>query len=192
MNKGYKLAMGIWAMALAGQANSGDVVMFRDAAPPATALADIMFPQARPSVPKMKFRSIRLTEPAATASAALETVAEAPQAKAVGFNIRFAFNSAELLPETLSHLDSMGEMLKLERAADQRVRIGGHADASGPADYNRRLSRARAEAVQDYLVARHGIELGRLEVAGFGESQPLSGTDPYDGVNRRVEFAAVQ
>mgnify|MGYP001816773699 CR=1 FL=1 len=77
-------------------------------------------------------------------------------------------------------------------AADHRVRIAGHADAAGPDGYNLQLSQVRAAAVQDYLVERHGIALSRLEVAGYGEAQPLPGSDPYDGINRRVEFAAVQ
>ncbi len=189
MKTGYKVAWGIWAMLLAGQAAAGDVVMFRDAPPPSE-LADIMFPQAAPVVPIIKFRGIRFTEPVATLAAAPEQIVQAP--KAVGFNIRFALNSAELMPETLAHLDSMGETLKLEQAAGQRVRIGGHADASGSDEYNQWLSQARAQAVQDYLMEHHGIPLGRLEIIGYGESQPLAGSDPYDGVNRRVEFAALQ
>ena len=188
--KTYTVALGVWAMVLAGQTWAGDVVMFRDAPPPSE-LADIMFPQARPAMQQPKFRGIRFTEPVPTVTPALAEVAEVPEAKAVGFNIRFAFNSAELMPETLAHLDSMGETLKLEQAADQRVRISGHADASGSDEYNQWLSQARAQAVQDYLMEHHGIPLGRLEIIGYGESQPLAGSDPYDGVNRRVEFAAV-
>ena len=187
--KAYTVTLGVWAMLLAGQAAAGDVVMYRDAPPPSE-LADVMFPQARPAMQRPKFRSIRFTEPVGTLAAAPEQIVQAP--KAVGFNIRFAFNSAELLPETLAHLDSMGETLKLEQAADQRVRISGHADASGSDEYNQWLSQARAQAVQDYLTEHHGIPLGRLEIIGFGESQPLAGSDPYDSANRRVEFAAVQ
>ena len=189
--KTYTVALGVWAMVLAGQTWADDVVMFRDAPPPSE-LADIMFPQAAPAAPTIKFRGIRFTEPVATLAATPEQIVEASKAKAVGFNISFAFNSAELMPETLAHLDSMGETLKLEQAADQRVRISGHADASGSDEYNQWLSQARAQAVQDYLMEHHGIPPGRLEIIGFGESQPLAGSDPYDGVKRRVEFAAVQ
>ena len=74
------------------------------------------------------------------------------------------------------------------QAEGKAIRIGGHADASGPEDYNQRLSQARAASVRDYLENRHGIAPSRLQVVGYGESAPLPGTDPFAGVNRRVEF----
>lgn len=195
MNIRHSVALSIGAMLLAGQAWAQDVVMFRDAAPQPQELADIMFPQAQPPQPVLKFRGIRFTEPMEASSPALQAIAQAsepPEPQAVGFNVQFAFNSADLLPETMPHLDSMGEMLKLEQAAGQRVRIAGHADASGSEAYNLWLSQARAEAVQAYLVDKYGIAPERLDVAGYGEAQPLDGTDPYAAVNRRVEFSALQ
>ena len=106
----------------------------------------------------------------------------------VGFNIQFALGSSELLLSARPYLDSVGEMLNLERMRESRILIAGHADASGEQDFNRRLSERRALAVRDYLVASHGIGSDRLTVAGYGESKPLPGISPYDGINRRVEF----
>lgn len=67
--------------------------------------------------------------------------------------------------------------------------IYGHADSTGPTTYNQKLSERRAEAVVNYMVER-GIELERLTVKGFGESQPAAPNDTHEGrqKNRRVEL----
>jgi outer membrane protein OmpA-like peptidoglycan-associated protein len=66
--------------------------------------------------------------------------------------------------------------------------LAGHADRSGPADYNVGLSQRRANNVRSYL-AGHGIPDGVMTTQAFGESRPL--VETADGVrepqNRRVE-----
>jgi outer membrane protein OmpA-like peptidoglycan-associated protein len=180
---------------------SGEIVIVGDGPPAPDELADVMFPQKSEAPRKPKLRGIRFTSPEAPPSADESTqqaVAQddrPPQQEAgaaVGFNIQFALGSAELLPATLPYLDSVGQMLNLERTAGNRIVIAGHADASGSPEYNRTLSEARAQAVRDYLVGQFGIDPGRLEIAGYGASQPLPGTDPFDGINRRVEFQPKQ
>ncbi len=67
--------------------------------------------------------------------------------------------------------------------------ITGHADRSGPEDYNLQLSLRRADAVRSALIAR-GVKEGGISVAGRGEAEPAVPT--ADGVrepaNRRVEI----
>jgi OOP family OmpA-OmpF porin len=67
--------------------------------------------------------------------------------------------------------------------------ITGHADRSGPEDYNLNLSLRRANNVKAQLIAR-GVKEGGISVAGRGEAEPAVPTD--DGVrepaNRRVEI----
>jgi OOP family OmpA-OmpF porin len=78
-------------------------------------------------------------------------------------------------------------------AADQHgivdFSITGHADRSGPEDYNLNLSLRRANNVKAELIAR-GVKEGGISVAGRGEAEPAVPTD--DGVrepaNRRVEI----
>jgi outer membrane protein OmpA-like peptidoglycan-associated protein len=69
-----------------------------------------------------------------------------------------------------------------------RVWVGGHADRSGPADYNVGLSQARADSVRAYL-ARRGIADDQITTEAFGESRPLVETadDVREPQNRRVE-----
>ena len=70
------------------------------------------------------------------------------------------------------------------------VIIEGHADKSGPNDYNQRLSQRRAEAVRQALVQR-GWPADRIEIRAMGEEDPL--VETRDGVrepaNRRVRIS---
>lgn len=184
----------------AGRSWSGEVVIVGDHPPAPDDLADTMFPDESTAPRKPKLRGIRFTSPEPTQTApepAPQAVAHEDQPPSrdagatVGFNILFALGSAELLPATLPYIDSVGEMMNLERTAGKKILIAGHADASGSPEYNRMLSEARARAVRDYLVSQFGIDTSRLETAGYGASQPLPGTDPFDGINRRVEFQPV-
>lgn len=67
--------------------------------------------------------------------------------------------------------------------------VEGHTDNVGNADYNLGLSKRRAEAVVNYLVANYGIDRSRLSAAGYGMSRPLADNASDEGrqKNRRVE-----
>lgn len=69
------------------------------------------------------------------------------------------------------------------------LRIEGHTDSRGSNAYNLRLSAVRAHAIARALVAR-GIECGRLQPVGYGETRPISGNKTNVGRhrNRRMEF----
>lgn len=202
---------------LGGPATAGEVYLFREQAPSASELADIMFPKQGQRTRSLRTRGIRFTDPATeqpaaappppatvaapppppqetTATAAAATSAtDVPAAKgaSVGFNINFALGSAELLRDSLPNLDAVGRMLRDERP-DAKIEIAGHADASGPERLNRQLSEQRALSVARYLYESWGVAPERMRIVGYGESQPLPGTNPYDGVNRRVEFRPVE
>ena len=108
--------------------------------------------------------------------------------------IPFAFNDRTIRPEFLSELNETVRILNDNPTLS--VLIEGYADAVGSESSNLRLSRARAEAVRDYLVAS-GIAADRLRVVGRGEIDPLApnarddGSDNPEGraVNRRVELS---
>lgn len=93
--------------------------------------------------------------------------------------------------------ESYNELNKLERMMQQnpniQVEISGHTDNIGTWDYNKYLSRRRAEAVKDFLTGK-GIDARRVKATGHGESKPLaSNDDEKDGreINRRVEFLVI-
>ena len=74
-----------------------------------------------------------------------------------------------------------------------RLSIEGHTDADGAEEANLKLSQARAAAVRAYLMDRHGLDGGRLETKGLGESKPIDGNDTPEGKanNRRVELVRI-
>jgi outer membrane protein OmpA-like peptidoglycan-associated protein len=113
-------------------------------------------------------------------------VAERPT---ISLRVPFEINSARLRPEATVQLDELAAALGSELLARRRFDVIGHTDSNGSADYNRRLSMMRADAVCKYLVSRHAIDNGRLSPLGRGEEQPLPGTDPRAPENRRVEIA---
>jgi len=70
-----------------------------------------------------------------------------------------------------------------------QISVTGHADRSGPEDYNMRLSLRRADAVRQVLI-NGGVAPDAITVSGRGEAEPAVPTP--DGVrepaNRRVEI----
>lgn len=110
---------------------------------------------------------------------------EAPSA--LSLPVRFAFDSAEILPAARTQLDALAEGIKM-LSPKSTVTIEGHTDATGGEAYNLELSRARAQAVRAYLVEHHGIDASRLKTVAYGEGRPLEGSDPHAAVNRRVQF----
>ncbi len=73
-----------------------------------------------------------------------------------------------------------------------RLRIEGHTDNVGKPEDNQALSQARAESVRTYFVGK-GIADGRLEAAGYGDTQPRADNATKKGKaqNRRIEFTVL-
>lgn len=99
----------------------------------------------------------------------------------------FELDRAELTPPAAKLVRTFAETFALEPVS--RIVVVGHADASGEEDYNRALSRERAETVASEL-ARLGVDPAIISVEARGESQPALRT--ADGepeqLNRRVEI----
>lgn len=74
-----------------------------------------------------------------------------------------------------------------------RFSIYGYTDNTGPADYNLKLSKERANTVWKYFVDK-GITGNRLVVDGFGINNPKATNDTPEGrdQNRRVEIKMVK
>lgn len=88
-----------------------------------------------------------------------------------------------------------GAQLTMTRLADflkqysqTRVRVEGHTDSTGSAEYNVALSQRRAAAVADALRAR-GVSAQQIAMAGRGERYPIATNTTAAGrqQNRRVE-----
>ena len=102
-------------------------------------------------------------------------------------NITFSSGDASIDQGFLSILDSV--VLVLKEFDKTLVVIAGHTDSTGSDTLNQNLSERRARSVATYLGAA-GVIKERLEVIGFGETQPVASNDTAAGkeLNRRVEM----
>lgn len=101
--------------------------------------------------------------------------------------VPFAFNRDVLTADSKAELDK----LVADTGTMKRyfVAVEGFTDQTGSAAYNNQLSRRRAEAVMQYLVAKHDIPVYRIHMIGMGEEKPAdTGHDKAARAkNRRVE-----
>ena len=105
----------------------------------------------------------------------------------------FAFGSAALTEQSrkslLDYLNSKeGCWSPVLSNPAYSIIIRGYADNSGAAEENMRLSLQRAEAARDFLVA-HGMARDRIQVVGYGDTQPLVRTPGQEIQNRRATLS---
>lgn len=181
------LALAIAAALLTPHAKAEKIVIYRE--------GQLVHPQDVAAV-LGKTRSIQLLDDAPAGPAKPATVAAVSpantkasysDASALSLPVRFAFDSAVILPAARTQLDALAEGIKM-LAPQSVVTVEGHTDAVGGDAYNLELSHLRAHAVRDYLVQRHGIDAARLKPFAYGEGRPIEHSDPNSAVNRRVQF----
>lgn len=105
-------------------------------------------------------------------------------------DLTFATDSATINPAVQADLRDVAQ--SLVRYPDSTVRVIGHADSDGSAEYNQDLSERRANAVADQIQAG-GVPYNRLQVLGRGEDQPVASNLTPEGKaqNRRVEIVII-
>ncbi|PRP66434.1 OmpA family protein [Nonlabens agnitus] len=107
-----------------------------------------------------------------------------------GSGVRFATNQATLNASSKATLDKLVNVMNDYPGTE--ILVSGHTDSQGEAAYNMDLSKRRAFAVRDYLVA-DGIASSRMAVTYSGETNPVATNDTAEGraQNRRVEIGIV-
>ncbi|HSB94981.1 MAG TPA: OmpA family protein [Spongiibacteraceae bacterium] len=95
----------------------------------------------------------------------------------------FDFDKATVRPSARQALDEMANKLTHYPKQIESIKVYGHTDRLGAADYNQRLSTERAEAVKDYLVA-HGVPARQIQAEGKGSTQPETNPDDCKGTKR--------
>jgi outer membrane protein OmpA-like peptidoglycan-associated protein len=103
-------------------------------------------------------------------------------------SVYFETARATIKPESYALLDEIAQVLQ-DHPELMRVRIEGHTDSRGEAQYNLELSQERAAAVRDYLIGK-GVAPKRLSSIGYGETKPLDRRENEAAwsQNRRVDF----
>lgn len=101
--------------------------------------------------------------------------------------VNFRFNSDKLDSEAKMALDQM--VANQGQYKRFFIAVEGFTDLVGSADYNAALSRRRADAVVEYLVASHDIPVYRIHMVGLGKQKPIDDarTRAANAKNRRVE-----
>ena len=106
-------------------------------------------------------------------------------------NIYFDFDMAELKPEAKAVLKAKADFLGAY--PEYALRIDGHCDERGTAEYNLALGDRRAHAAKQYLTDL-GISEHRMSTVSYGEERPA---DPGHNEeawakNRRDEFTLIK
>ncbi len=101
-------------------------------------------------------------------------------------DVLFENNRAEVKPGAQASLRKLADFL--QKNPSRKILIEGHTDSVGSAAANNSLSRRRADAVDNALVAM-GMAAQRASAVGYGEDYPIADntTDTNRALNRRVE-----
>jgi OmpA-OmpF porin, OOP family len=101
--------------------------------------------------------------------------------------VPFQFDAYRLDDAAKQALDGIAAGIKSDRRFF--IAVEGYTDATGSAQYNEALSRRRADAVVQYLVARHDVPIYRIHMIGLGKQKPADDANSRSARarNRRVE-----
>ncbi|HET7631971.1 MAG TPA: peptidoglycan-associated lipoprotein Pal [Gemmatimonadaceae bacterium] len=124
---------------------------------------------------------------AAEAAARAEAQAQAAMRATLTEVIHFDFDKSMVRPDAQAILDAKLPILLAN--PNLSIRIAGHTDERGSAEYNQALGQRRAAAAKRYLTD-HGVAASRIETVSYGEEQPVAmGHDESAwSQNRRDEF----
>lgn len=106
-------------------------------------------------------------------------------------NLFFETSKYDLQLESFPELNRLATFIK--SSGNINIKISGHTDDVGSAEYNMNLSLKRAIAVKEYLVAV-GCNESQILAVGYGEEKPIESNETEEGraSNRRVEFSVVK
>ncbi len=134
--------------------------------------------------------------PPAPAVVPVPVPAPAPKPAPVSEKVTFAADAYFDLGKSVLKPDAaarLSDLVDKTKGVNLEVIIAvGHADSTGGAALNQKLSVARAEAVKNFLTSK-GIEKNRVYTEGKGSAQPVADNKTAEGraKNRRVEVEVV-
>lgn len=101
--------------------------------------------------------------------------------------IKFKHNTNTPVEKDYSKLEDFSEALLMY--PETKIMVSGYTDSDGSNSYNLKLSEFRANLIGNYLLGK-GIDPSRIELKGFGSSNPIASNDTSQGkiMNRRVEI----
>jgi peptidoglycan-associated lipoprotein len=184
------VGMCLAAMVSGGCANK-DVVKTEEPAA-VTAKTEAAKTEARKEADKAAQQSAKTEEnkiePAKPADSA---TAIAPAAETLE-TVYFDFDKSDLRQDARNVLAKNAEILLKSKQASN-LKIEGHCDERGSAEYNLALGERRAKSALQYLLTL-GVQPERLSVVSYGKEKPaVQGNDEAAWAkNRRAEFVLVK
>lgn len=108
------------------------------------------------------------------------------EAVEIQMNVKFANNSSIVTAANFSEIQKVADFMK--QFDKTEVSVEGYSDDRGRADYNKRLSQQRADAVRTTLINEFKIPANRITAIGYGEENPIASNATAEGraKNRRV------
>jgi outer membrane protein OmpA-like peptidoglycan-associated protein len=120
------------------------------------------------------------------AAAASGAAPAAAGSRAAALPINFDLGSSRVDRNSLPYVERIATLMRSD--PNLHLVVEGHTDDRGSFNHNMVLSWDRAIGVYRALVESYGVEPTRLQVLGKGPLEPLPGSEPRDGTNRRVQF----
>jgi outer membrane protein OmpA-like peptidoglycan-associated protein len=102
-------------------------------------------------------------------------------------DVLFDTGKFDLRPEARERLAELSGIVLAHSGLN--LAIEGYTDSTGSKQYNEELSKRRADAVVEYLVAKHDIPIYRIHMVGLGPEKPVdeARNRAARAKNRRVE-----
>jgi outer membrane protein OmpA-like peptidoglycan-associated protein len=103
-------------------------------------------------------------------------------------NIRFPYNSTDKLSDA-SVENYLNKVASRVKKSGEKIRLIGHTDSDGDANYNMSLGKKRADIIKAYLVSK-GVSSSKITTLSKGETQPEvpNTTNRGKAQNRRTEL----
>ncbi|MDR2840346.1 MAG: OmpA family protein [Paludibacter sp.] len=113
--------------------------------------------------------------------------------------VNFVFDKTKLIDKSNPDLKAVLIILIAHYDEWSELKIDGHTDSFGTAEYNQQLGMHRAEAIRDFFIA-NGLSDKKFVLESFGKTKPLvsnttaNGKDDPEGrqENRRVELYIIK
>jgi OmpA-OmpF porin, OOP family len=111
----------------------------------------------------------------------------APTLVTIVLNVEFDTDKAVVKDEYRNEIKKVADFMKTYPKTN--AVIEGHTDNVDTAEYNQKLSEARANSVRQYLINNFEIKASRLTAVGYGLTKPIASNNTEEGrqKNRRVQ-----
>jgi len=105
----------------------------------------------------------------------------------IALNVEFDTDKAIVKDKYSNEIKKVADFMK--KYPNTTAVIEGHTDSTNTAEYNQKLSEARANSVRQYLINNFGINASRLTAVGYGQTKPIASNSTEEGKqkNRRVQ-----